>query len=95
MRVASVTGIRLRPLTHYLERGGALTEARLIEDEEGVWTMRVRLADRPGEYRVNQFHDDSAKTYKNLALAYANLREDFRYFGPITLSTERRQPDKG
>ncbi len=82
--------IRLRSLSNFLERGGTLAEVRLVENADGIWTVWVRLADRPGEFRVNQFHNDAPKTYKDLALAHATIREDLRYAGPIVLSTDRR-----
>ena len=82
--------IRLRSLSNYLERGGMLAEVRLVQDVEGIWSMWVRLADRPGEFRVNQFHTDAPKTYKDVALAHATIREDLGYVGPIVLSTDRR-----
>jgi len=81
--------IRVRSLTLYLQRGGALTDVRLIEGEDGSWTMWVRLARRPGEYRLNLFKSDQPKTYRDLKLAVACCRRDFGYYGPITLSTDK------
>jgi hypothetical protein len=81
--------VRLRSLTLYLDRGGALTDVRLVEGEEGTWTLWVRLKDRSGEFRINQFASDQAKTYKNVALAVETCRRDFLYGGPITLVTDK------
>ena len=81
--------IRLRSLTLYLQRGGALNDIRLIEGADGTWTMWVRLKDRPGEFRLNRFQSEHPKTYKDVALAVASCRRDFHYQGPITLITER------
>ena len=81
--------IRVRSLTLYLKRGGALNDMRLVEGADGTWTMWIRLKNRSGEFRVNQFKSDQPRTYKNVALAVACCREDFGYTGPITLVTDR------
>ena len=81
--------IRVRNLNLYLKRGGALKEVRLVESEDGAWTVWVRLASRSGEYRLNIYKSDQPKIYRDVGLAVAACREDFGYFGPITLSTER------
>jgi hypothetical protein len=86
--------IRIRSLTQILQRGAALTEARLIELEDETWTIWFRLSDRPGEFRLNLAKFDQPKTYKDVALAIAAIRQDFGYLGTIFLSTERR-PAKG
>ena len=83
--------IRLRSLTHYLDKGGALVDARLIESDEGLYSVWVRLADRAGEFRINQFHNDQPKTYREVSLAIAMLRDDFGYFGSISVQTDRRR----
>lgn len=85
------TAIRVRSLTNYLEKGGKLLAVRLLEDVDGLWSLWVRLADRPGEFRLNMFHSDAARTYKDVALAIASIRADFGYYGEITLATDRRQ----
>jgi hypothetical protein len=82
--------IRIRSLTMMMERGVALTEARLIEHEDENWTIWFRLSDRPGEYRLNMAKFDQPKTYRDVALAIAAIRKDFRFLGTIFLSTERR-----
>lgn len=84
------TSIRLRSLSHFLDKGGAIVDARLLEDEEAAYSVWVRLGDRPGEFRVNQFQNDRPKTYKDLNLAVATLRNEFRYYGSIALLTEKR-----
>lgn len=81
--------IRVRSLTLYLKRGGSLNDIRLVEGADGIWTLWVRLKNRPGEFRVNQFKSDRPRTYKDVALAVACCREDFGYTGPITLVTDR------
>ena len=81
--------IRLRSLTLYLQRGGALNDIRLVEGADGTWTIWVRLKDRPGEFRLNRFQSEEPKTYKDVALAVACCRRDFGYNGAITLVTER------
>ena len=84
--------IRVRSLTRYLEKGGRLVHARLIEDPDGLYSVWMRLADRPGEYRLNQFHADAPKTFKDVGLAIAALRNEFGYFGEIAVATDRRAP---
>jgi hypothetical protein len=81
--------IRVRNLHLYLKRGGALKEVRLVESEDGAWTVWVRLASRAGEYRLNVYKSDQPKIYRDVGLAVAACREDFGYFGPLILSTER------
>ena len=87
--------IRVRSLTNYLNKGGRLVHARLIEDTEGLYSVWMRLADRPGEFRLNQFDYDQPKTYKDVALAIATIRDDFGFYGTIALSTERRPAAHG
>jgi hypothetical protein len=82
--------IRVRNLTLYLNRGGSLKDVRLIEGEDGAWTMWVRLASRAGEFRLNIYKSDAPKVYRDVGLAIAACREDFGYFGPITLSTDKQ-----
>ncbi len=90
----SELSIRIRSVTSYLARGGAILDVRLQENEAGLWSIWVRLADRPGEFRVNHFHKDEAKTYVDITLAVATLRKEFGYYGAITLTTDRRPPPK-
>jgi hypothetical protein len=82
--------IRVRNLTLYLNRGGSIKDVRLVEGESGGWTMWVRLASRPGEYRLNIYKSDAPKIYRDVSLAIACVRDDFGYYGPITLSTEKQ-----
>lgn len=82
--------MRVRNLHTYLQRGGSVKEVRLVEGADGGWTMWVRLASRAGEYRLNIYKSDAPKIYRDVALAIAACREDFGYFGPITLSTDRQ-----
>ena len=82
--------VRLRSLTQFIKKGGALTEVRLVEGEDGLYTIWFRLSDRPGEFRLNQYDFDQPKTYKDVALAIATIRDDFGFYGAIALSTERR-----
>jgi hypothetical protein len=84
--------IRVRNLNLYLRRGGSLKDVRIIEGEDGGWTMWVRLASRPGEFRLNIYKSAAPKVYRDVGLAIAACRDDFGYFGPITLSTDRK-PD--
>ena len=81
--------IRVRNLTLYLKRGGSLRDVRLIEGEDGDWTMWVRLAGRPGEHRLNIYKSDAPKTYRDVSLAVSCCRQEFNYFGPITLLTDK------
>jgi hypothetical protein len=81
--------IRIRSLSVYLSDGGALKDVRLVEGEDDRWTMWVRLANRPGEFRLNLFKSDQPKTYRDVDLAIATVRDDFGYYGSITLATER------
>ena len=87
--------MRVRNLNTYLQRGGALKEVRLVEGADGGWTMWVRLTSRAGEYRLNIYKSDAPKIYRDVGLAIAACREDFGYFGPITLSTERLRQGGG
>lgn len=82
--------IRIRSLSVYLTNGGALKDVRLVEGEDDRWTMWVRLIDRSGEYRLNLFKSDQPKTYRDVDLAIATIRDDFGYYGSITLATEQR-----
>jgi hypothetical protein len=84
------TSIRIRTLSKHLAKGAAILDARLEESVDGIWSIWVRLADRPGELRVNHFHSDAPKTYADVNLAIATLRNDFGYFGALTLTTDRR-----
>jgi len=84
------TAIRLRRLSHYLDKGGSLIDVRLLEDAEGTFTLWVRLADRPGEFLVNQFQYDKPRAYSDLNRAMSNIRNELGYFGPVTLQTDRR-----
>jgi len=88
------TAIRIRSLTLILERGVVLTEARLVEHLDETWSLYFRLSDRPGEFRLNQYKVDEPKTYRDVTLAFAILRDDFHYFGPVTASTEKRPAAK-
>ncbi len=81
--------VRLRALNAYLDKGGAVLEARLIEDARGLWTIRLRLADRRGEYVVNRFDSDNPRSYKDVGLAIASIYKDLRYRGMIAVSSER------
>jgi hypothetical protein len=86
--------IRIRSLTNYLGKGGRVLDARFHQGEDGVWSLWLRLADRPGEFRLNHFHADEPKTWIDLNLAIANLQDAYGYFGGITLTTDRRTPAK-
>lgn len=81
--------VRLRALNAYLEKGGQVTEARLVEDAQGIWTIRLRLADRAGDVLVNRFDSDTPRAYKDVALAINTIFKDMHYRGPIIVSTER------
>jgi hypothetical protein len=81
--------IRARNVSMYLERGGSLKEVRLTESEHGDWSVWLRLAGRTGEYRLAKFKSDAPKLYRDVSLAVAACRDDFGYFGPIILSTDR------
>ncbi len=81
--------IRVRSLTMMLDKGTTLIDARLVEQEDGLWVIYFRLSDRPGEYRLNMAKFDQPKTYKDVALAIASIREDLHYVGPITCVTDR------
>lgn len=52
--------LRSDVLLGILARGGAISEARLIEDEDGRWTIRLRLVGEKGEYLVNKYESDEA-----------------------------------
>ena len=84
--------IRVRSLTSYLQNGGSLKDVRLVQGEDRRWTIYVRLTGRPGEHRVNMFKSDQPKTYRDVDLALACVRDDFGYFGSITLVTELTPP---
>lgn len=82
--------IRMRSLTQYLKKGGSVVHARLLEGLDGSYSVWVSLADRPGEFRVNQFHADAPKTFKDVGLAIASIRKDCSYLGAIILVTDCR-----
>lgn len=82
--------IRARNVNWFLERGGAIKEVRLTESETGEWSVWLRLAGRSGEHRLAMFKSDEPRTYRDVARAIAMCRDDFGYFGPITLSTDRQ-----
>ena len=85
---SSELAIRARALGAFLARGGSITGIRLLEGRDGAWTMRIRLSDRPGEFRVNQFKSDEPRSYRDVALAVGCCRSEFKYGGPITLLTD-------
>ena len=82
--------IRARNVNWFLERGGAIKEVRLTESETGEWSVWLRLAGRSGEHRLAMFKSDAPRVYRDVARAIAMCRDDFAYFGPITLSTDRQ-----
>ena len=47
-------------------------------------------ASRSGEYRLNIYKSADPKIYRDVGLAIAACRDDFGYFGPITLSTDKQ-----
>jgi len=71
-----------------LARGGAISEARLIEVEERRWTIRLRFVGEKDEYLVNKYESDVPKLYADVGLAIDNIREELGYRGAITLSTD-------
>ena len=81
-------GLRSGLLLKILARGGAVSEARLIEDEDGCWTIRLRLIGEKREYLVNKHESDVPKLYKDVGLAIDNIRQDLGYRGAIMLSTD-------
>lgn len=82
--------IRLRRVTHYLRQGVTLTEVRLTEGEDGLFTIRLRMSDRPGEFQLYKQDVAEPRTYKDLGLAVATIRKEFGFLGTIPLSTDRR-----
>ena len=84
--------IRIRNLTLLLAQGGFLTDARLVEGLDDRWTMYVRIANRPGEHRVNVYRSDQPKTYRDVRLAVETIRNEFGWTGSITLATEKPAP---
>lgn len=87
--------IRARNVNWFLERGGAIKEVRLTESEAGEWSVWLRLAGRSGEHRLAMFKSDEPRVYRDVARAIAMCRDDFGYFGPITLSTDRQPSGAG
>jgi hypothetical protein len=82
--------IRARNVNWFLERGGSIKEVRLTESETGEWSVWLRLTGRSGEHRLAMFKSDEPRVYRDVARAIAMCRDDFGYFGPITLSTDRQ-----
>lgn len=82
--------IRARNVNWFLERGGTIKEVRLTESEAGEWSVWLRLVGRSGEHRLAMFKSDEPRTYRDVGRAIAMCRDDFGYFGPITLSTDRQ-----
>lgn len=87
--------IRARNVNWFLERGGSIKEVRLTESETGEWSVWLRLAGRSGEHRLAMFKSDEPRVYRDVARAIAMCRDDFGYFGPITLSTDRQPSGQG
>lgn len=87
--------VRTRVLNALLDKGGVVTEARLVEGLDGLWTIRLRLAGRSGEVLVNRFDSDTPRTYKEATLAIKSIWKDMRYRGAITISTERDYSGEG
>ena len=87
--------IRARNVNWFLERGGSIKEVRLTESEAGEWSVWLRLAGRSGEHRLAMFKSDEPRVYRDVARAIAMCRDDFGYFGPITLSTDRQPSGQG
>jgi hypothetical protein len=85
--------IRARNVNWFLERGGSIKEVRLTESESGEWSVWLRLVGRSGEHRLAMFKSDEPRTYRDVGRAIAMCRDDFGYFGPITLSTDRQPKD--
>jgi hypothetical protein len=81
--------IRIRNLTVYLANGGQVTDARLVEGEDDRWTIHLRLANRPGEFRLNIYRSDQPKTYRDVRLAIETIRQEFGYAAAITVVTEK------
>lgn len=81
--------VRLRVLNAFIAKGGSVTEARLIEGEDGIWSIRVRLSGRKGEFVVNKFDSDAPRAYKDVALAIHSVYADMGYRGAIIVSSER------
>jgi hypothetical protein len=88
-RAAGEQGIRLRQLHNVLGRGGSITQARILEDGQGLWTIHIKLSDQSGEFVLHKFEADTPKIYKDVALAVSTLFKDLRYRGAITLSSDR------
>jgi hypothetical protein len=86
--------IRVRNLTMLRGRGVELLEVRLLEQLDETWTLWVRLSDRPGEFRLNLAKSDEPRTYRDVALALAAVRDELGFFGSIVCSTERRPGPK-
>lgn len=87
--------IRLRRVTHYLRQGVTLTEVRLTEGEDGLFTIRLRMSDRAGEFQLYKQDIAEPRSYKDLGLAVATIRKEFGFLGTITLSTDRRPASAG
>jgi hypothetical protein len=81
--------VRARVLFGYLAKGASITEARVIETAEGVWTIRVRVTGLKGEYVINKYDSDTPRSYKDVALAIHAIYSDMAYRGAIILSSER------
>ncbi len=86
--------MRVRSVTRYLQKSGRLIHARLVEDVDGIYSLGLRLGDRPGEFRLNHFHADAPKTFKDVALAVASLRSDFGCYTEMAMTTGRQPPPK-
>jgi hypothetical protein len=81
--------IRMRLLNALMARGAQLTEVRLLEDEDGIWTIQVRLTGHKGAFIVNHFDSDEPKTYKDVNLAIRIVWADLGYKGNLLLTSER------
>jgi hypothetical protein len=80
--------IRMRTLGSFIARGGRVTEARLLEGADGIWTVYVKLSGHKNEYQLNNFDTDAPKRYKDVALAIRSIWKNLHYTGAITLTSE-------
>ena len=82
--------IRLRRVTHWLRQGVTISEVRLVEGQDGLFSIWLRMSDRSGEFQLYKQDAAEPRLYKDLGLAVATIRKEFNFLGTIALSTDRR-----
>lgn len=84
--------IRWRLLTSLRPLNGRIEAVRMLEGEDGHYTIHVRLSWKQGEYLVAQWASDKPKR-TTLQLSVRECRDKLDFFGPIILETSKKEPE--